>query len=51
MVRTGIHAEELLAVTRGSSGEAPRTAAQQWSAVEQQKAATKGPWSKPLSNI
>lgn len=37
MVRTGLHAEELLAVTRGSSGEGARTAAQQWSAVEQQK--------------
>lgn len=37
MVRTGLHAEELLAVTRGGSGEGARTAAQQWSAVEQQK--------------
>eukprot|EP00438_Fugacium_kawagutii_P022032 Skav212844 [mRNA] locus=scaffold325:118637:131588:+ [translate_table: standard] len=38
MVRTGLHAEELLSVTRGGSGEGARTAAQQWSAVEQQKA-------------
>lgn len=49
MVRTGIHAEELLAVTRGSSGEAPRTAAQQWSAVEQQKAAARAePMALPM---
>lgn len=41
MVRTGLHAEELLAVSRGGSGDAARTAAQQWSAVEQQKAPTK----------
>lgn len=42
MVRTGLHAEELLAVSRGGSGDAARTPAEQWSAVEQQKALTKG---------
>lgn len=40
MVRTGLHAEELLAVSRGGSGDAARTPAEQWSAVEQQKALT-----------
>ena len=36
-LRTGLHAEELMAAARGESPEA-RSAQQQWSAVEQQKA-------------
>eukprot|EP00434_Breviolum_minutum_P031963 symbB.v1.2.028267.t1/scaffold2983.1/size65930/3 len=49
MVRTGLHAEELLAVSRGGSGDAARTPAEQWSAVEQQKAAARAePMALPM---
>lgn len=43
MIRAGLHAEERqMAVARGDSGEEKKNAQQQWSAVEQQKAAGVG---------
>ncbi|CAK9070476.1 unnamed protein product [Durusdinium trenchii] len=50
MIRAGLHAEERqMAVARGDSGEEKKNAQQQWSAVEQQKAAGASARAEPMA--